>query len=333
MLYYEGRRDGIDGQVFLLPFRDTEKKYDDAVERYADVLREIDSRIEVEEANGSKSELKNLRHKLVSRMKNLTVWSFNGSNYDLAVIKAYLFTIIRKYDRVEFVIKKMNSYIQIRTSRLNFLDIVHFLGPRTSYRKFIEESGVEQRKGFFPYSYMTDLEKLKETKLPEKRFFYNDLTKSDISDENYLSCAEAWDRHSMRNLADYLAFYNLLDVTPLVQAIELQFDYYRSHGVRFDESVSLPGLSFKLLMKMKEPRSFFCLFGRTFKDVFKLVKRSLVGGQSIVLCRKAVVGESFIRANVYKERAKLCRRFTSFDCSAMYLRSFSREMPTGFFVH
>ena len=41
------------------------------------------------------------------------------------------------------------------------------------------------RKGVYPYEYMDDWEKLKETSLPEKEGFFNNLNMEDITDADY----------------------------------------------------------------------------------------------------------------------------------------------------
>ena len=41
------------------------------------------------------------------------------------------------------------------------------------------------QKGFCPYEYMTDWEKLNEASLPEKEDFYIDLNVEDITDADY----------------------------------------------------------------------------------------------------------------------------------------------------
>jgi len=41
------------------------------------------------------------------------------------------------------------------------------------------------RKGVYPYSYMNTFNKFQETKLPPKEAFYNDLSKTHITEEDY----------------------------------------------------------------------------------------------------------------------------------------------------
>ncbi len=48
------------------------------------------------------------------------------------------------------------------------------------------------RKGTYPYTYMDSFEKYKETQLPPKHVFYNDLTESHISSEDYDHAKDVW---------------------------------------------------------------------------------------------------------------------------------------------
>ena len=41
------------------------------------------------------------------------------------------------------------------------------------------------RKGIYPYSYMNSFDKFKETSLPPKESFYNDLSRKHISDKDF----------------------------------------------------------------------------------------------------------------------------------------------------
>ena len=112
----------------------------------------------------------------------LIVLGFNSSSYDLNLVKPIL--IERLLNKIDFVIKKANTYLCIKASTLRFLDIKHFLGPCFSYRKFLIAYGSELEKFHFPYKFVDRLEKL-ESSLPDHQAFYSYLTKSNITTEEY----------------------------------------------------------------------------------------------------------------------------------------------------
>ena len=67
-------------------------------------------------------------------LQELIVLGFNSSSYDLNLIKPKLIEHI--YEKIDFVIKKANNYQCIKTNKLRFLDIRHFLAGGFSYDKF-----------------------------------------------------------------------------------------------------------------------------------------------------------------------------------------------------
>ena len=117
-----------------------------------------------------------------SYCKELVVLGFNSASYDLNLIKPTLIQILLK--DIQFVIKRTNSYLCLKTSKLRFLDIKNFLAPGFSYRKFLEAYGAELRKFYFPYEFVTNLDKL-ESGLPEHGHFYSSLSKFNITQEEY----------------------------------------------------------------------------------------------------------------------------------------------------
>ena len=64
----------------------------------------------------------------------------------------------------------------------------------------------------YPYSYVDDYLKLRETSLPPKEAFYNKLTESHISQEEYDHALCVWNRLGLKTLEQYAALYLSLDV-------------------------------------------------------------------------------------------------------------------------
>ena len=91
------------------------------------------------------------REKLTSEfhlyLQELPVLGFNLSNYDLALIKPALIRCLM--GKIKFVLKKANSFLCLKTTKLRFLDIRNFLAPGFSYRKFLIAYGLKTRNCFF----------------------------------------------------------------------------------------------------------------------------------------------------------------------------------------
>ena len=257
-------------------------------------------------------------------MCEIPVLSFNGSKYDINLMKQYLHKSLKDIDEtVSFAIKKSNSYMALKTPHFKFLDIRSYLAPNYSYEAFIKAYKCKLNKGYFPYDYLTDYDKLNETKLPPHGAFYNKLKNKNITDEEYKICVDAWNEHNMKTFKDFLEWYNNLDVIPFVEAVEKMKEFYKLKKLDiFKDGVSLPGLVLKYLMKSTESK--FSLFEQEDEDLYKLMKTGIVGGPSIIFKRYVEAGKTFIRNG-----NKLCKKAIGYDANALYLWAISQDMPTG----
>ena len=76
------------------------------------------------------------------------------------------------------------------------------------------------RKGVYPYSYMDSHEKFDEKCLPAKENFYNDLTKEDITEEEYTFVHEVWKTFNLQNIGQLHDLYMETDVMLLADVFE-----------------------------------------------------------------------------------------------------------------
>ena len=235
----------------------------------------------------------NLIKEFDSYCRELIVLGFNSSSYDLNLVKPVL--IQHLLNQIDFVIKKANNYLCIKTSTLRFLDIKHFLAPGFSYRKFLIAYGSELEKFHFPYEFVDGLEKL-ESGLPDHQAFYSSLTKSNISTEEYALVQKTWSEKVWKSLREMLVYYNLLDCVPFIQAVgNLLIPYKQQNLDIFKRSFSVSGIAKLRMMQKIEKNSFFCLFPKRHADLYKTLRNQLTGGLSIVFCRYAAAGETQIR--------------------------------------
>ena len=187
----------------------------------------------------------------------MVVLGFNSAFFDLRLIKSTLIQILLK--DIQFVIKRTNSYLCLKTSKLRFLDIKNFLAPGFSYRKFLVAYGAELRKAYFPYEFVTDLDKLK-SGLPEHSVFYFSLSKSNITQEEYNLVVKTWMEKGWSSLREMLIYYNVLDRVPFVQAVQNLLRPYLQQGLDiFKTSFSVSKVAkLQMMKKIEKMLSFVC---------------------------------------------------------------------------
>ncbi|GBM90903.1 hypothetical protein AVEN_46390-1 [Araneus ventricosus] len=75
------------------------------------------------------------------------------------------------------------------------------------------------RKGVYPYDYMDSWEKCEETRLPNKKDFYNQMTESHISHKDYAHAKTVWKTFGIKNLGEYSNLYVKTDVLILADVM------------------------------------------------------------------------------------------------------------------
>ena len=131
-------------------------------EKFADYVPQIDNLEDV-----------GIQAKFEEYMSQIPVLSFNGSRYDLKVLKDYLTPILLELEEMRYVIKRGSSYSCIATENFKFLDITSYLAVGVSYDNFLKAYNADSFKSFFPYEYFDGLEKLSSTEFPQYQDFYS----------------------------------------------------------------------------------------------------------------------------------------------------------------
>ena len=133
-----------------------------------------------------------------------------------------------------------------------------------------EEFDLLNRKGFFPYEYLTSFEKL-EDDLPPIEDFYSSLRGKTISQEDYQHVRNMWNTLKMRNLGDLSDKYLLVDVLLLcciferfrktsLQTFSLDpAHYYTSPGLAWDAFLKQSDIELEIIKDI-DIYNFFVLF-------------------------------------------------------------------------
>lgn len=106
------------------------------------------------------------------------------------------------------------------------------------------------RKGVFPYEYIDDYEKLKETKLPPIESFYSSLTDSSVSESDYKHAQNVWQKFGIRSIGEYSDLYLKTDVLLLADVFEnFRATCQSTHSLDPAHYFGTPGLSIDAMLK------------------------------------------------------------------------------------
>ena len=178
-----------------------------------------------------------------------------------------------KEDYISFSIKvEVDKYInkngieRLKEIELRFIDsfkfmsssldsLVNNLACRGNEFFGFEEYSKNQYKlliktGIYPYEYMTDWDKFKETKLPLKEAFYSKLNMTGVSEEDYEHTNRVWKEFGLKDLGEYHNLYLKTDVIVLAKIFEaFRKVCLKNSGLDPAHFYTAPGLAWKACLK------------------------------------------------------------------------------------
>ncbi|MEL7306377.1 MAG: endonuclease domain-containing protein [Pseudomonadota bacterium] len=177
---------------------------------------------------------------------------------------------------------------------------------------------VIKRKGVFPYSYLDSLDRLKESSLPPREAFKNDLTGDECSEDDYLFAQRAWQEFNCQQFEDFLLCYLKMDVLQLADI----FEKFRETSLKHDKLdpvhfISLPGLSFSSAFKMTNERVDLIQD----PEMYTLFERGIRGGMTFV--NKHIVRHE----NIDYNNELLTQHLAYIDQNNLYGSSLCKPLP------
>ena len=143
--------------------------------------------------------------------------------------------------------------------------------------------------------------------------------------ENYLELKRIWKSNGFKSIADWLKYYNVLDVRPFVEGIERFQCFYKNHGKDvFKTSISLPGISRRMLFENKS--ALFSLPGERNRSLYRKLKTGIVGGPSIIFSRFLEKGRELASGK------EICQSVIGMDANSLYPYCLMQDQPSGVFV-
>ena len=196
--------------------------------------------------------------------------------------------------------------------------MLQILAPGYNLKSFFKAFGVTKQKGFFPYDYFTHADQLDETTLPpyetfdfaikncnvleEEHVAFQKLidqgkseqealqilrltSKPKTDPENYQWLQQLWTENQWSTFADFLKWYNDLDVTLMIQAIKNMNEFYKQkHTDVMYPTISLPGVAMRVCSPI-QMQSFISLTRRIKISTSCLNKTLLVDPVSFSIMR------------------------------------------------
>ena len=289
-------------------------------------------------------------------LQRFPIFVFNSANFELNLMKSYLLPILVNERNIEpTVIEKANDFISFNVGDIQLLDIMNFLGGATSLDSFLKAYKTSETKGFFPYEWFDDPDKLQNPELPPYDAFYckfrscNPLEteytdyvnflKSGLSTEqaviklklskppptgieNYHYLQQIWKPEQMSSFKDFLRWYNNKDVVPTLEAKQKMIAFYHDKNIdMLKVGCTLPNLANICLHKSTDAN--FHPFTEADKDLLEKIRKDVVGSPSVVFTRKAVVDETFIWKST-----NICKSILGSDASQLYPSSMCQNMTT-----
>ena len=182
-----------------------------------------------------------------------------------------------------------------------------------------------KQKGFFPYDYMDNIEKLKDTKPPPQQAFYSKLTGKGINNYNYNHVLNVWKTFKMKTFKEYLELYNITDVLLLADVFENFRDIcLKNYGLDPVYYYTAPGLAWDAMLKMTKINL------ELLSDVDKLlmIEKGIRGGISIISNRYGKANNKYMKDYNKKEASKYLMYV---DANNLYGCAMSQKLPVHSF--
>ncbi|KAL9982461.1 hypothetical protein ACROYT_G004507 [Oculina patagonica] len=272
---------------------------------------------------------------LKAQQRNIEEWcdqvpvlGFNSGSYDLNLIKNNFAKHLADTTGKVRVAKNGNKIMFLLTKGFRFLDIINYLGPGTSYEKWVKAYECEAKKSWFPYEWFDSPEKLDYPGLPDYPAWFSKLKGQYVlTRDEWEGCKCTFEEKGMRTFADWLRYYNNLDVSPGLEALEKMKAFYAEKRIDiFKDAVSIPGVSLHYLLRGSIERGAE-LYSPS-KEAYEMLKEAVVGGPSIVFTRYHEADVTKIRDHQYSA-SHLCKNIVGYDANALYLSTMLENMPCG----
>jgi hypothetical protein len=250
-----------------------------------------------------------------------------------------------KNKRLNVIANSNERYVTFSLGSLRFIDSFQFLSSsldtlvqnlksngdkhfKNFSRKFKtdREKSLLLRKGVYPYSFVTDASKFMSAQLPSKSAFYNSLSKTDISNEEYEYAQRVWDEMNMETMGDYHDLYLMCDVLLLADVFE-RFREVSMESFDLDPAqyFTLAGMCWSACLKMTNVQ----LELLTDIDQYQMIERGIRGGVAMMTTRYAEANNPYIPETFDENKPREYLGY--YDMNNLYGGAMLEPLPVGDF--
>ena len=232
------------------------------------------------------------------------------------------------------------DYIKTKTEKL----ILECYNCKQRYRKTINKELIKRfastysfcnnnlnkfilllRKGVYPYEYVDNWQRFKETLLTSKESFYSNLNMENIEDIDYRHGNNVFNKYKLKNLGDYHDLYVQSDTLLLADV----FENFRNTCLKVYELnpanfLSLPGLAWQACLKKTSTE----LELLTDYDMLLMVEEGIRGGICHSIHRHAKANNKYMKN--YDE-SKESSYIQYLDANNLYGWTMSQKLPVNDF--
>ena len=253
-------------------------------------------------------------------------------------------TLLQSFERLENIIpnvlKRGARYFCISTPRYSLNDTLNYSSP-CKLSKYLKQWKVEEQKSIFPYRHYSSIEEIvADTEFPPPEAFYNELYQEDVDLQLYENACKYFnfckelsndDPRKMRNMGDWLEYYNKLDVRPLVTAMDRSFEcFHKFFGLDPTIYLSLPKIAMEAVMKMYDQKcSYIFTFGGQWNEIRNIHRENVNGGLVATFHRDVnLLDSSGPKASRFAPNGDPYTFVLQADFNALYGYCQMQKMPT-----
>lgn len=179
------------------------------------------------------------------------------------------------------------------------------------------------RKGVYPYSFATSIEKMaNQRELPPRACFTSELTGEECGEEDYEHAQKVWEEFDCRDMLDYTKLYVETDVFLLAEVVmDLRDNIWRSFKLDLCQYISLPQLAFDIMLKETGAE----IEHIHEQEMADLLRKNIRGGLSYVSTRHFELDEGRDERVLYVDANNLYGKAMTFPLPTSDLRWMTKK--------